>query len=356
MASEDPFLILAIISVVCAHGLSLWLTSLFSRPGSFGYVLDHPNPRSLHTRPTPRTGGVAIVAAIYIVSAAALTTIGGNLPLISLGLAGLALAAVALMDDLTELSVGLRITVHLTVAIGLVIAGYRFSAIGLPGVDWVPASWLGTVLTIAFIVWMINLYNFMDGMDGFAGGMGVIGFGTFGLLGWWHGDLAFALVGWIVASACAGFLVVNFPPARIFMGDVGSTTLGCFAAGMMLWGTLRGIFPFWLGVLVFSPFIVDATATLLRRLVRGEKVWKPHATHYYQRLVRSGWGHRRTVLLQYVFMFGCSLSALLAPSLPVAMQWGILAAWGAIYGTYFFGVSKFESRVNRSGGSSAPVA
>lgn len=246
---------------------------------------------------------------------------------------------------------------HLAVAIGLVTAGYRLSAIGFPGVDWeVPVRWLGTALTVAFIVWMINLYNFMDGMDGFAGGMGVIGFGTLGLLGWWHGDASFALVGWIVASACAGFLVINFPPARIFMGDVGSSTLGCFAAGMMLWGTTREIFPFWLGVLVFSPFIVDATITLLRRLVRGEKVWEPHATHYYQRLVRVGWGHRRTVLLQYAFMLGCSLSAFVALFASAPQQWGILALWAGIYAAYFGGVAMLESRVNRSSGSSGPLA
>lgn len=352
----DPFLVLAIISVVSAIGLSLWLTASFAKPGAFLYILDYPNPRSLHSRPTPRTGGVAIVAVIYTVGAVGLAVIGGDLLLVPLGMAGLVLAVVAFIDDRTKLSVGLRIAVHLAVAVGLVIAGYRLSVINFPGGGWMPASWLEMMLTVVFIVWMINLYNFMDGMDGFAGGMGVVGFGTLGLLGWWHGDPSFALVGWIVASACAGFLVINFPPARIFMGDVGSSTLGCFAAGLVLWGTTREIFPFWLGVLVFSPFIVDATATLMRRLARGEKVWEPHASHYYQRLVRSGWGHGRTVLLQYMFMLGCSLSAFVALSASTPVQWGILAVWAVIYGVYFGGVSMLESRGSRSDGSSGPVA
>jgi UDP-N-acetylmuramyl pentapeptide phosphotransferase/UDP-N-acetylglucosamine-1-phosphate transferase len=141
---------------------------------------------------------------------------------------------------------------------------------------------------LIFTVWFINLYNFMDGMDGFAGGMGTLGFGFLAYLGWLAGQDFFALSGLLIAGANLGFLLCNFPPARIFMGDAGSTTMGFLAAGMSLWGVRDGLFPMWIPILIFSPFIVDATVTLIRRLVHGDKVWQAHRSHYYQRLVLLG--------------------------------------------------------------------
>ena len=346
-----------VVSLLASFALSLRLAASFSRPGSFFYVADHPNARSLHARPTSRSGGIAILAAIYGVAPVLLTLSGQWSALVwALGLVGLALAVVGYMDDRTPLAAGTRLVVHVFVAIGLVWAGFSLRAVDAPGRHWELTGWAGAAGSVIWIVWMINLYNFMDGIDGYAGGMAAIGFATLAYLGWLVGEAGFVLTNAIVAAAACGFLVVNFPPARIFMGDTGSPVLGCFAAGMVLWGAIHDIFPFWVGVLVFSPFIVDATATLLRRLARGERVWEPHATHYYQRLVRSGWGHRRTVLLQYAFMLGCSLSAVVALSASARQQWGILVLWAGIYAAYFCGVAMRESRVNRSSGSSGPLA
>ncbi len=274
----------SIVSLLAAFALSLWLTARFSRSGSLLiYILDHPNARSLHSRPTPRSGGVAIVAAVYGAGAVALAGTGA-LWLVPLAVAGIVLAVVAFIDDRAKLSAASRMAVHVAVAIGLVLLGFRLLALTLPGVEWVPPEWLGVALSAGFIAWMINLYNFMDGLDVFAGGMGVVGFGTLGLLGGWQGDTGFAVVSAIIASACAGFLVVNFPSARIFMGDVGSPTLGCFAAGLIIWGAERGIFPLWAGLLIFSPFIADATVTLLRRLLRGRRCGRRTAP-----ITISGW-------------------------------------------------------------------
>jgi UDP-N-acetylmuramyl pentapeptide phosphotransferase/UDP-N-acetylglucosamine-1-phosphate transferase len=178
---------------------------------------------------------------------------------------------------------------------------------------------------------MINLYNFMDGMDGFAGGMAVFGFLALAVLGWRAGDTAFALANGAIAAAAAGFLLGNFPPARVFLGDLGSASLGFLAAAASLIGSQRGLFPLWVAWLAFSPFIVDATWTLFARLARGERVWEAHRSHHYQRLVLAGWGHRRTVLRAYLLMAACAATAVAAPAMNPRDQWMLLLGWGVIY-------------------------
>jgi UDP-N-acetylmuramyl pentapeptide phosphotransferase/UDP-N-acetylglucosamine-1-phosphate transferase len=207
---------------------------------------------------------------------------------------------------------------------------------------------------VLFTVWMTNLYNFMDGMDGFAGGMAVIGFATFALFGWRADHESFATVSLALAAASAGFLIFNFPPARIFMGDVGSSTLGFVVAALSIWGARDGVFPHWIAVLVFSPFVVDATVTLFRRLIRGERIWEPHRTHYYQRLVRLGWGHRKTVLWEYALMLASAGSALWAVSLPPAGQWALILAWATVYTGLAVLVSRLEQTSKANGLMSGP--
>ena len=125
----------------------------------------------------------------------------------------------------------------------------------------------------------------------------------------------------IIVAATFGFLIFNYPPARIFLGDTGSASLGLLAGGLSLWGTLENIFPLWIALLIFSPFIIDATVTLFKRLIRGEKIWEAHKSHYYQRLIEKGWGHKRTVSLEYGIMMICSLTAILMNSLSPSIQW-----------------------------------
>lgn len=350
------FPILLAASAFLSFALSWWLTIRFAKPQSIFYIADLPNARSLHSHPVSRSGGIALLFATYAVGVGVFGA-RADASMVPLGAAGLVLGTVAFVDDRRSLAPGLRLLVHVLVAIGLIAAGLAISVVDLPGVRWELTAWVSVVSTVIWIVWMINLYNFMDGMDGYAGGMTVVGFAALAALGWVGNDHVFVLANTIVAAAALGFLLVNFPPARIFMGDTGSSTLGCFAAAMVIWGSERRIFPLWIGVLVFSPFIVDATVTLLRRFFRGETVWEAHATHYYQRLVRSGWSHRRTVLLQYVLMLACSVSAFAAASAKnTPAQWGVLGLWVGIYVLYFAAVARFESRLNRSDRSSGPIA
>jgi UDP-N-acetylmuramyl pentapeptide phosphotransferase/UDP-N-acetylglucosamine-1-phosphate transferase len=178
---------------------------------------------------------------------------------------------------------------------------------------------------------MLNLYNFMDGMDGLAGGMASIGFSALALLGWSAGDLPYSLCCAAVAAAAAGFLSGNLPPARIFLGDIGASSLGLLAAGLSLWGASAGLFPLWISWLVFSPFIVDATWTLLRRANHGERLWDAHRSHHYQRLVLAGWGHRRTLYWALALMVAVAASAVAAPRLNTTDQWQLIAGWALIF-------------------------
>jgi UDP-GlcNAc:undecaprenyl-phosphate GlcNAc-1-phosphate transferase len=184
------------------------------------------------------------------------------------------------------------------------------------------------------VAWMINLYNFMDGTDGLAGGMAVIGFLSYGTAALAGGDFSFAAINLSIAAAALGFLLFNFPPARIFMGDGGSIPLGCLAAAFNLGGWQRGDWPWWFGVVIFSPFILDASLTLAKRLLRGARVWEAHREHYYQRLAQRGWGHRKTALAEYALMATCSALAIagarMEHPLPLLILGGIALSYAGL--------------------------
>lgn len=327
----------AALAFLIAACVARWLAS-----GRGFVILDHPNERSLHDTPTPRTGGLAIVIGLiagYGVATAARLPAGGTT---FVAAATAAVFAVSLWDDVRSVPIMLRMLVHVGAAALLVYAGIGLDALILPGVQIALASALAATLSVLLVVWMTNLYNFMDGMDGFAGGMGVIGFATFALLAWRAGDSELALRGAVVAAACAGFLLVNFPPARIFMGDAGSSVLGFLAAATALEADRRGVFPLWLGLLVFSPFVVDATVTLLRRAINREPVWRAHRSHFYQRVVQLGWSHRRTTVSAYVLMLACAVSAAVVQHAPWPVQSAVLCAWALIYAMLMLQVTRME--------------
>jgi UDP-N-acetylmuramyl pentapeptide phosphotransferase/UDP-N-acetylglucosamine-1-phosphate transferase len=275
-------------------------------------VLDRPNERSLHVRPTPRTGGVGIMLAVALTL---LVTPGAPLAIV---VPAVVLAAIFLADDVGGLPVPVRFGAQLLAAITFLVWSGPY------------ALWLLPMLAVG-TVWCMNLYNFMDGSNGLAGGMAVLGFGTLALASWQAGAPDLTLLAAVIAGAAAGFLVWNFDPARIFLGDAGSIPLGFLAAAIGIEGWRRGAWPFWLPLLAFSPFVVDATVTLLRRIARGEKPWEAHRTHYYQRLIRSGAGHRRVALMAYGVMLlagGSALSHRTAPTEAVGVH---LLFWAAIY-------------------------
>jgi len=302
-------------------------------------ALDYPNLRSLHTSPLPRTGGIAIHVGIVL----ACGIVGPDLPWrlwFALGI----LIAISLLNDIREVPAIWRLVVHLLAAAVLVSDG--LFDIGLPF----------QIVAVLVIGWMANLYNFMDGSDGLAGGMAVIGFSFYGIGAIAADQIQFALVSFSIAAAAAAFLVFNFHPARVFMGDAGAVPLGFLAAALGGIGWLQHVWNWWFPVLVFSPFVADASVTLTRRFLAGEKVWLAHRDHYYQRLVRLGWGHRKTALAAYGLMFVCGVLAFAALVSTVELQIAVLGAACAAYLVLLAAVGRswrrhHEASSPRDGGS-----
>src|SRR5690349_13200548 len=262
---------------------------LLMLPRAQRWFLDLPNHRSLHVNPIPRVGGIAMIPA-------ALLSIALWAGYFEVVLAAVALMVLSLLDDWRDISASARLLGHLACA---------FAAVWLLLPD-MPVVYV-IVLTVA-VAWVTNLFNFMDGADGLAGGMALIGFAAYAAAAApTHSPLAAAALA--VSGAAGAFLLFNFPPARVFMGDAGSIPLGFLAAVLGLIGWRAGLWPLWFPLVVFGPFTVDATVTLARRVVRGERIWEAHRSHYYQRLILSGWTHRRTALSEYALM---ALSALIA--------------------------------------------
>ncbi len=317
----------AFASFLLSVSATRWLALHGARLGP----VDHPNARSLHSTPVPRSGGLAVLLGLggpLLVLAA----LGISAPELGwIAAAVLPVAGIAYLDDLGEVSRRLRLIAQSAAALLLMSGGLRWTLLELPGWVMVFPGWVAVVLSLVYVVWLINLYNFMDGMDGFAAGMALFGFSAFAVLGWSGGESLFAIASVCVALAAAGFLTSNFPPARIFLGDSGSSSLGLLVAAFSLWGSHLGLFPLWSAWLAFSPFIVDATWTLLARLGRGERIWEPHRCHHYQRLVLAGWSHRRTLLRAYPIMAAAAACAVASPSLPPREQWLLIAAWAMLF-------------------------
>jgi len=293
-------------------------------------LLDRPNERSSHTRVTPRGGGLGFVVVIAIMLGSFLvhqcitpSCISGvdlrTALSVYLG-AALFVAAVSLRDDFKSLSPAVRFLCQLGAAIAAVvgIAWFRQVLVSVFGV--IDIGWFGAALTVVWIVGLTNVYNFMDGIDGIAGVQGVIAGLTWTAAGVYLKTPVVTMLGLMLTGGCAGFLVHNWSPAKIFMGDVGSAFLG-FSFAVVPLITLASLsapqlpvvassLPFF-GLMLVWPFVGDGFYTFLRRLCRGEPVWKPHRSHLYQRLVQGGWAHAQVSSL---YAFWCLFSALVGLS------------------------------------------
>ena len=283
-------------------------------------LADHPNERSLHAAPTPRIGGLGIAAGTLPFAAA----FADSAPLAAVAGCALALAVVSLVDDFRSLPIEVRLPAHALAACTVVLALAQPS-------QTIPWGWMGAALAVVGIVWCANLFNFMDGADGLAGGMGTLGFAALAVAAAIAGHHALAVFCAAIASACAGFLAHNFPPARIFLGDCGSIPLGFLAGALGLHGALAGAWPAWFPLLVFSPFVVDATVTLAMRVARGERFWLAHRAHGYQRLALAGWPRLHLALAAWVLMAAVAASALAALGEGETVQCAILFVWSAAY-------------------------
>lgn len=334
------FMFPAVLAFVSAW----WLTKSLCSPKSFLSILAHPNERTLHARPTPQTGGLAVVGSVVIsliLAASLLAIIEPEKPVLPKGMASgslwivlsmLLVFVVSFIDDCTGLPASLRLGVQ-AVAAGIVIGGVGLtvSSVPIPGGPTLHLGLAAIPVSALLLIWMANLYNFMDGMDGFAGGMTFWGFGFLAYFGWQVQFPIMVIISTLVALGALGFLLHNFPPARIFMGDAGSITIGFLAGTLMILGVREGIFDLWVPIMIFSPFILDATVTLTHRAFRRQKIWEAHREHYYQRVVLSGWSHRRTVLAEYAVMIVCGGFAVLYHHASETWRLIILGTWVVMF-------------------------
>ena len=276
--------------------LSWALTGLVRRYAISADLLDHPNERSSHAVPTPRGGGVAIVAS-FLLLVLGLGLAGAIEPRLCIAIcgSGLLVATLGFMDDRSSLPARWRFLGHAAAAVWVLWWMGRVPQMPVFG-TLVDLSYAGPALCGLYLVWMINLFNFMDGIDGIAS-VEAITTTLGGALLWW---LAGSGTGWFVAvlfaSCVGGFLVWNFPPAKIFMGDAGSGFLGLMVALLSLWCGQATPALFWAWFILIGCFMVDATTTLVRRVRRGERFNVAHRSHAYQYASRQYRSHKVVTL------------------------------------------------------------
>ncbi len=277
-------------------------------------LIDIPNERSSHIFPTPRGGGLGFIIAV---AGVILTSQFFGVNLIesqqnTLWIALIPLIAISIIDDWRGVPAGIRYLVQLSVAsiVAIYCGAFPFPVLDKLGIV---GAIIATILTIIGMTAMINFYNFMDGLDGLVGGVSALQLAFLAI--WFNQPLL-----WLLVAALAGFLYWNWSPAKIFMGDAGSTILGAVVAIALLSNT-KNPSAAWSAVAITLPLIGDAIYTLCRRLLRGENIFKAHRTHLYQRLQQSGLSHSQ-VAITYI-----CLTLLIASSIQF---FGVIGAWSSV--------------------------
>jgi UDP-N-acetylmuramyl pentapeptide phosphotransferase/UDP-N-acetylglucosamine-1-phosphate transferase len=292
-------LIVSLAVAVGAFSLSA-LSIAGSRRWAVERMLDIPNARSLHIRPTPRGGGLGIVIGVLIGAWSIFIFQILSIPLIKIAafsLSGVIVASVGWLDDIHRLPYRIRLVVQAaSSAVILVVIGY-YNIITVPFVGDVNLHSIGIPFALLWIMGLTNAYNFMDGIDGVAGGQALIAGLGWAIIGFMSGQSFVGLIGLLLAASSLGFLLHNWPPARIFMGDVGSAFIGFTLAVIPILAAQKDPRCMVVGILMVWPFIFDTTFTLVRRLLNKENIFVAHRSHIYQRLVIAGYSHRFVTLV-----------------------------------------------------------
>jgi len=279
-------------------------------------IVDVPNERSSHERPTPVGAGLVIVALTLFSLAAWEIAHGNGFRLWPVFLASIAIAGVSWLDDLKHIPAPVRLAVHFLAASLIVWQVGAFDEIGIAGRLTLDTGKAGIALTILWIVWLTNAYNFMDGIDGLAGLQSVVAGAGWALLAAFFGFETILIVALLLMASSLGFLVHNWPPARVFMGDVGSAFLGFMFAVVPILAidsagsdSLKVRLPI-IGLAIVWLFVADTIFTLGKRIIEGDKIWSAHRKHFYQRLVRAGLSHLRVTVFYGILMTIVILAAL----------------------------------------------
>lgn len=319
-----------LVAVALTALLAGLLTPALARWAHRRDFLDIPNHRSSHVIATPRIGGVAVVcsvaAGVGLLQATGMS-LGDDALIVLVG--AVAIAALGLADDFWSLSAIVRLLVQSVIAAGVV------QVVGPAPLNWFgQSSWVPWVLSVLWIVMLTNAYNFMDGIDGIAGVQALvagIGWATVGVL---TGSPAVAALGLMAAAASSGFLLHNWHPAKVFMGDAGSGFFGFLFAALPLVAPANPAYT-WCAVLLMWPFVFDTTLTLIRRASRFENILTAHRSHIYQRLVIAGCSHVQVTLLYGALAIVGVVAAILVgtdqPIGPVAAVVTVSIAAGALW-------------------------
>jgi Fuc2NAc and GlcNAc transferase len=276
---------------IIAFCASYVLTAFVRRYAIAKSVMDIPNSRSSHSVPTPRGGGIAIVFSVLVISPFLYFQGELSLPLLisCLG-AGGGIALIGFMDDHGHIAPLVRLMGHfLSASWVLAWLGY-FRTVDIFGMQ-IEVHWLGYILSAFYLVWMLNLYNFMDGIDGIASVQAITVTVAASFIYWWLQEFSLMWPALLLAAATAGFLFWNFPPAKIFMGDAGSGFTGIMLGILSMQAGWYSPDLFYAWLVLMGVFIVDATFTLLRRLVRRDRVFEAHRSHAFQYAARQHKGH-----------------------------------------------------------------
>ena len=295
-------------------------------------LTDFPNSRSSHQEPTPSGGGLGILLSLCV-SLTLYSATGhwgkDNWALIGLVAGILIIGVVGFIDDLNTLPTLVRLASYSVAAIIVVATMGPLRSFDLPFLESWRLGPLAVPISLIWIIGMTNIYNFMDGIDGLAAGEGALAGGFLAYIGSIAGNTQVSAIGLFVAVASLGFLVFNFPPAKIFMGGVGSTTLGFTFAAIALTGSHSSAnpVPFVLVVFLLGNFLFDAVFTLLKRIAKREQWYRAHNEHFYQQALQLGYSHKQVTLSEYAIELLLGGSAILYFYGKEGVQFAVLLLW-----------------------------
>lgn len=319
-----PHALLVIAAIMLGFAVAYALTGLVRIYARRTRMVDSPNDRTLHEGEIPRGGGLAIVA-VMLICLSLLELVYAEPMILPITVVAVALGALGWVDDRFGLGPLIKIGVQIVVAV------YAVSHVGAPnsmvvaGYTLEFGSW-AVLLSVLWIVWMTNAYNFMDGIDGIAASHTAIVGCTMGVWFALDHNAAMALFCYAIMAASLGFLIWNWTPARIFMGDVGSVTLGGIFATLAIVGNTHDGVPLTAYIILFGVFLFDTIITLVRRLIQGKVVWNPHREHFYQRATTTGLGHAFvTVSVIVVTLVLAALASLERFQVAPTALWPLLA-------------------------------
>lgn len=285
-------------------------------------LIDHPNQRSSHGQPTPRSGGIAIVATFFVGIAAAYLvgeeTKIGEPYFLGFVFSAVAITIVSFFDDAAGVSYLTKLATQIICAAVCLAFGLVIDQVPVPFHGYVVLGWVGYPVTLLWIVGMTNAFNFMDGLDGLAAGTAVIASAFYVVIAANTGSNFVYLHSYVIFAAALGFLIFNLPPARVFMGDIGSQFLGFTLAVLSVIGLQydSAHISFLVMPLLFFNFIWDTLFTLGHRVIRRQRIAEAHREHLYQLLNRMGHSHRNVTLYHYGVAVLQGLGALVLVKIP----------------------------------------